>query len=124
MFGSAVDRNGGTVGRARHSAHIVISAALGLLACHSEAKPEPAIAAPLQVADAGLVECHADSECALTRYLDGACCQSLCVPRAISTTARDAQADFVRRCGVKCAVPLCRPESADFSATCSAGRCQ
>jgi hypothetical protein len=124
MICGAVARNGGAVVRFRQAAYIVISTAVGLLACHPSARPEAAIAAPLEAADAGARECHADSECALTRYLEGACCESLCVPRAISATALAAQADFVRRCGVKCAVPQCRPESADFSAICSAGRCQ
>ena len=76
--------------------------------------------------EAGLSACNHPDECELTRIVDGACCPTLCNPRAVSKVKAAELAAAVKACtpgGSGCPKPLCRPPRVRTEPICQAGRC-
>jgi hypothetical protein len=70
--------------------------------------------------------CSSDGECALTRVAAGGCCETLCVPRAVTRTKADALRADDRACmhGKTCPEVSCHPLGQQgVEAKCEAGRC-
>jgi hypothetical protein len=70
--------------------------------------------------------CSSDADCALTRVAAGGCCETLCVPRAVTRTKADALGADDRACmhGKPCPEISCHPLGQQgVEAKCEAGRC-
>jgi hypothetical protein len=70
--------------------------------------------------------CSSDDDCALTRVAKGGCCETLCVPRAVTRTKADALRADDRACmhGKTCPEVSCHPLGQQgVEAKCEAGRC-
>ena len=70
--------------------------------------------------------CSSDGDCALTRVAPGGCCETLCVPRAVTRTKADALRAEDRACmhGKICPDVSCHPLGQQgVEAKCEGGRC-
>jgi len=79
--------------------------------------------APRAVAEDG--PCSSDDQCALTRVPEGGCCETLCVPRAVTRARADALGKDDRAClhGKMCPEVSCHPLGQQVEAKCQASRC-
>jgi hypothetical protein len=70
--------------------------------------------------------CSSDDQCALTRVAAGGCCETLCVPRAVTRARADALAAKQTSCAQGSACPdiSCHPLGQSLGVTCQAGRCR
>jgi len=77
---------------------------------------------PAEVDDA---PCSTDDQCALTRVAAGGCCETLCVPRAVTRARADAIATNQTSCthGRACPDISCHPLGQSVDVKCQAGRC-
>jgi len=69
--------------------------------------------------------CSSDDQCALTRVPEGGCCETLCVPRAVTRGRADALGKDDRAClhGKMCPDVSCHPLGQQVQAKCEASRC-
>ena len=69
--------------------------------------------------------CSSDDQCALTRVPEGGCCETLCVPRAVTRGRADALEKDDRAClhGKMCPEVSCHPLGQHVQAKCEASRC-
>jgi len=70
--------------------------------------------------------CSSDDQCALTRVPEGGCCETLCVPRAVTRARADALRADDRAClhGKMCPEVSCHPLGQQgVEAKCEAKRC-
>ncbi|MFL5363351.1 MAG: hypothetical protein ACJ78U_20480 [Myxococcales bacterium] len=69
--------------------------------------------------------CSTDDQCALTRVAAGGCCETLCVPRAVTRARADALAAKQTSCtqGRTCPDISCHPLGQSVGVRCEAGRC-
>jgi len=69
--------------------------------------------------------CSTDDQCALTRVPEGGCCETLCVPRAVTRGRADALGKDDRAClhGKMCPDVSCHPLGQQVEAKCDARRC-
>jgi hypothetical protein len=70
--------------------------------------------------------CSSDEQCALTRVPPGGCCETLCVPRAVTRARADALSADGRAClhGKICPDVSCHPLGQQgVEAKCETGRC-
>jgi hypothetical protein len=69
--------------------------------------------------------CSSDDQCGLTRVPEGGCCETLCVPRAVTRARADALRADDRAClhGKMCPDVSCHPLGQQVEAKCEAGRC-
>jgi hypothetical protein len=74
-------------------------------------------------AQAPAPECATVDDCATSRYEEGACCATLCQPRA--TTKKAVEEKARQNCAtlVRCAQPLCLPPRVQHQLACQQGRC-
>lgn len=111
-----------------------ILATLALLACASREAPPPApLAVARQVTRPEAVraaepaapvgsECKTDADCATTRVPEGACCPSLCEPRAVPAKRAAALEAAISTCRPACTQPQCAP-ARTHAAACVSGAC-
>ena len=69
--------------------------------------------------------CSSDDQCALTRVAQGGCCETLCVPRAVTRARADALGADNRAClhGKTCPDISCHPLGQQVEPKCESGRC-
>jgi len=69
--------------------------------------------------------CSTDDQCALTRVPEGGCCETLCIPRAVTRGRADALGKDDRAClhGKICPQVSCHPLGQSVEAKCEASRC-
>jgi type IV secretory pathway VirB10-like protein len=76
-------------------------------------------------ADRDDAPCSSDDQCALTRVATGGCCETLCVPRAVTRARADTLAAKQTSCahGAACPDISCHPPGQSVGVKCEAGRC-